>query len=140
MRIKNEMGRGILVSVGNNGEKIRNIASVATNQIRTAFMTLFRMFIFPPPQIEYHDSRELYTIIEKFSRKTSWLWVYTRVIMEPSQGKEVPQMSTEKEIIMFQKSTVYDLLQLIEKDPNKSYTVEELRELLAAYVKGLEQS
>lgn len=60
--------------------------------------------------------------------------------MEPSQGKEVPQMSTEKEIIMFQKSTVYDLLQLIEKDPNKSYTVEELRELLAAYVKGLEQS
>lgn len=49
-------------------------------------------------------------------------------------------MSTEKEIIMYQKSTVYDLLQLIEKDPDKSYTVEELRELLAAYVKGLEQS
>lgn len=49
-------------------------------------------------------------------------------------------MSTEKEIIMFQKSTVYDLLQLIEREPEKKYSVEELRELLAAYVKGLEQS
>lgn len=64
----------------------------------------------------------------------------THAIMKASKRKEVRQMSTEKEIIMFQKSTVYDLLQLIEKDPNKSYTVEELRELLAAYVKGLEQS
>mgnify|MGYP001061786109 FL=1 len=49
-------------------------------------------------------------------------------------------MSTEREIIMFQKSTVYDLLQLIKKDPNKTYTTDELEELLAAYVKGLEQS
>lgn len=49
-------------------------------------------------------------------------------------------MSTEKEIIMFQKSTVYDLLQLIKEDPNKTYTVEELEQLLSAYVKGLEQS
>lgn len=49
-------------------------------------------------------------------------------------------MATEKEIIMFQKSTVYDLLQLIEQAPNKTYTQEELKELLTAYVKGLEQS
>ena len=49
-------------------------------------------------------------------------------------------MSTEKEIIMFQKSTVYDLLQLIKIEPNKTYTTEELEELLTAYVKGLEQS
>ncbi len=49
-------------------------------------------------------------------------------------------MFTEKEIIMFQKSTVYDLLQLIKKDPDKTYTVDELEELLTAYVKGLEQS
>ena len=49
-------------------------------------------------------------------------------------------MSTEKEIIMFQKSTVYDLLQLIKQDPDKTYTVEELEQLLTAYVKGLEQS
>lgn len=49
-------------------------------------------------------------------------------------------MATEKEILMFQKSTVYDLLQIIEKDPSKTYTPAELKELLAAYVKGLEQS
>lgn len=49
-------------------------------------------------------------------------------------------MATEKEILMFQKSTVYDLLQIIEKNPVKTYTTEELKELLAAYVKGLEQS
>lgn len=49
-------------------------------------------------------------------------------------------MSAEKEILMFQKSTVYDLLQLIKKDPGKTYTVEELEQLLTAYVKGLEQS
>lgn len=49
-------------------------------------------------------------------------------------------MSSEKEIIMFQKSTVYDLLQLIKKEPDKTYTTEELEELFAAYVKGLEQS
>ena len=49
-------------------------------------------------------------------------------------------MSTEREIIMFQKSTVYDLLQLIKKDPNKTYTTDELEELFTAYVKGLEQS
>ena len=49
-------------------------------------------------------------------------------------------MSTEREIIMFRKSTVYDLLQLIKKDPNKTYTTDELEELLTAYVKGLEQS
>ena len=49
-------------------------------------------------------------------------------------------MSTEREIIMFQKSTLYDLLQLIKKDPNKTYTTDELEELLTAYVKGLEQS
>ena len=49
-------------------------------------------------------------------------------------------MYTEKDIIMFQKSTVYDLLRLIEKNPDKTYTVAEMKELLEAYVQGLEQS
>ena len=49
-------------------------------------------------------------------------------------------MYTEKEIIMLQKSTVYDLLQLIKRDPDKTYTTAELEELLTAYVRGLEQS
>lgn len=49
-------------------------------------------------------------------------------------------MSTEKEILMFQKATVYDVLQLIGRDPDKTYTTAELEDLLTAYVKGLEQS
>lgn len=48
-------------------------------------------------------------------------------------------MPSEKEIIMLQKATVYDLLQIIEAEPDKDYTVEELKRLLAAYIKGLEQ-
>ena len=48
-------------------------------------------------------------------------------------------MSTEKEIIMFQKSTVYDLLQILKQKPEKEYSVEELEKILTAYVKGLEQ-
>ena len=67
MRIKNEMGRGILVPVGNNGEKIRNIASIVPIQIKTPFAILFRMFIFPPPQSKYHNLAELYMVIKKFS-------------------------------------------------------------------------
>ena len=49
-------------------------------------------------------------------------------------------MYSDKEIIMFKKSTIYDLLQLIERDPGKTYTAEELETLMAAYIKGLEQS
>ncbi len=48
-------------------------------------------------------------------------------------------MPSEKELIMYQKSTVLDLLAIIERDPNRSYSTKELKELLMAYVKGLEQ-
>lgn len=48
-------------------------------------------------------------------------------------------MAADKEILMFQKSTVYDLLQILEQHPEKQYSVEELKKLLNAYVKGLEQ-
>jgi hypothetical protein len=53
--------------------------------------------------------------------------------------KEANNMPSEKEIIMMQKATVYDLLQIIKSNPDKSYTVEELENILAAYIKGLEQ-
>ena len=49
-------------------------------------------------------------------------------------------MPSEKELIMYQKSTVLDLLQLIKRDPDKTYTAEELEDLMMAYVKGLEQN
>ena len=46
---------------------------------------------------------------------------------------------SEKELIMYQKATAYDLLQLFEADPEKRYSPEELREIVKAYIKGLEQ-
>lgn len=48
-------------------------------------------------------------------------------------------MPSEKELVMYQKSTVLDLLQIIKGDPDKTYTASELENLMLAYVKGLEQ-
>lgn len=47
-------------------------------------------------------------------------------------------MPAEKEIILAQKAMAYDLVQIFESDPDKTYTPEELKKLLAAYIKGLE--
>lgn len=49
-------------------------------------------------------------------------------------------MSTEREIVMFQKSTVYDLIEIISEKPDTTYTAEEIIALMRAYIKGLEQS
>ena len=46
---------------------------------------------------------------------------------------------SEKELVMYQKATVLDLLQIFKKEPDRSYSPEELEELMMAYVKGLEQ-
>lgn len=48
-------------------------------------------------------------------------------------------MPTEKEIIMLQKATVYDIRRILEKDPDKTYTVKELQQLLDAYITGVEE-
>lgn len=48
-------------------------------------------------------------------------------------------MPSEKELIMYQKSTVLDLLAIIERDPDRTYSAKELKDLMMAYVKGLEQ-
>lgn len=45
---------------------------------------------------------------------------------------------SEKELIMYQKATAFDILDLIESNPEKTYTPEELREIVKAYIKGLE--
>lgn len=49
-------------------------------------------------------------------------------------------MSTEKEIIMFQKAAMFDLLQIVKQNPEKSYTPEEIEALIVAYFKGAEAS
>ena len=48
-------------------------------------------------------------------------------------------MPSEKELIMYQKSTIYDILKLIKREPSRTYTTDELEALLNAYVEGLEQ-
>ena len=48
-------------------------------------------------------------------------------------------MSTERELIMYQKATVLDLLEILKQDPEKTYTVDELEKMMFAYLKGLEQ-
>ncbi len=46
---------------------------------------------------------------------------------------------SDKEILMIRKATMYDLLRILEKKPNKTYTDEELVEIIDAYIAGLEQ-
>ena len=48
-------------------------------------------------------------------------------------------MPTEKEIVIIQKATVYDLKRILEESPDKTYTVEELKKILDAYITGAEQ-
>ena len=49
-------------------------------------------------------------------------------------------MPSEKEIAIIQKATVYDIQKLLESgDPNKTYTAEDIKELLDAYIRGAEQ-
>ena len=48
-------------------------------------------------------------------------------------------MSTEKWTIIAQKAMAFDLTQVIESQPDKTYTAEEVKQLLVAYIQGAEQ-
>lgn len=48
-------------------------------------------------------------------------------------------MSIEKEILVAQKAAMFDLIQILKKQPDKTYTVEELEALIVAYITGAEQ-
>lgn len=48
-------------------------------------------------------------------------------------------MPTEKEIVIIQKATVYDLKRILEGSPDKTYTVEELKKILDVYITSVEQ-
>jgi len=48
-------------------------------------------------------------------------------------------MPTEKEVVIIQKATVYDLKRIIESGEKETYTAEEIKELMDAYIKGAEQ-
>lgn len=48
-------------------------------------------------------------------------------------------MPTENERKDVQKAMAYDLIRIFERDPDKSYTAKELKELIDAYISGLKQ-
>ncbi len=48
-------------------------------------------------------------------------------------------MPTEKETLMIQKATVYDLQKIIEKEKKETYTPEEIKALMDAYIAGAQQ-
>ena len=48
-------------------------------------------------------------------------------------------MPTEKEVVLIQKATVYDLMRIIKENPDKAYTQDELEKLFDAYITGAEQ-
>lgn len=48
-------------------------------------------------------------------------------------------MPSEKEIVMIQKATMYDLKRIIEADPDKTYSVDELKKIIDSYITGVEQ-
>lgn len=47
-------------------------------------------------------------------------------------------MPTEKEIVMLQKATVYDIRRILEENPDKTYTLQELQQILDAYITRVE--
>lgn len=48
-------------------------------------------------------------------------------------------MPNEKEIAIIQKAAMFDLIQIIKKQPNKTYSAEELEALIVAYITGADQ-
>ena len=43
---------------------------------------------------------------------------------------------SDQEILIIQKATVYDLLRQLEKEANRTYTVQELDKIFAEYIKS----
>lgn len=48
-------------------------------------------------------------------------------------------MPPKKWDLIVQKATIYDLMRIIEENPGKTYTQEELKRLFDAYITGAEQ-
>lgn len=53
--------------------------------------------------------------------------------------KEANNMPSDDWSLIVQKATIYDLMRIIEEDPDKTYTQEELKKLFDAYIRGAEQ-
>ena len=47
-------------------------------------------------------------------------------------------MPTEKEILIIQKAAAYDLKLILQKEPERTYTVKEINDIIDAYIAGAE--
>ena len=48
-------------------------------------------------------------------------------------------MPSEAEIAIIQKAAMYDLIEILETDPEKHYTTEELKKIIRTYISGTEK-
>ena len=48
-------------------------------------------------------------------------------------------MPIEKEVLLIQKATMYDLLKILKETPDKTYTLAELEKLIDSYIAGAAQ-
>ena len=48
-------------------------------------------------------------------------------------------MPTEKERLDVLKSMAYDLIIIVEKDPEKTYTAEDIKKMIKTYIAGVQQ-
>lgn len=48
-------------------------------------------------------------------------------------------MPSETEIAIIQKAAMYDLIEILESAPEKSYTPEEMKKIIRAYISGKEK-
>ena len=56
-----------------------------------------------------------------------------------AKEKEAVDMPTEKETIIVQKATVYDIQKILESSGKDTLTVDEIKKLMDAYIAGLQQ-
>jgi hypothetical protein len=55
------------------------------------------------------------------------------------ERKEGLRMPTKDEIIVVQKATVYDIKRILKENPGKTYTEEEINQILDAYITSVER-
>jgi predicted metal-dependent enzyme (double-stranded beta helix superfamily) len=48
-------------------------------------------------------------------------------------------MPTKDELIVVEKAVIYDLMDILDKNPNKTYTVDEIKQLMKAYITRISQ-
>lgn len=48
-------------------------------------------------------------------------------------------MPTEKEIAIIQKAAMFDLIEILETEPEKTYTTEEVKKIIRAYLSGKQE-